>query len=375
MHWGKAMKRISGLLFVLAAAGIVVLLAGNVIELGDWARQEVQAGAPKATSKAAPEAPLHKIAAFDLPGPPGKRFDYLTILPERHMLLSTHLGAGRLYVIDLASNKVLHTIEDLPGIEAVEVAPELDKAYTSDWGEHKVGVIDLKQMRILKKLPVEDKPDGIAYAAPFHKMYVSDERAKAEFVIDVRRDEVVKTIRFQSETGMPQYDPVEKKVLVNLQDQNLLAVIDPASDTVVAQYPVGDCRGNHGMAVDARGRRAFLSCEDNNRMTVFSLDTNKPVATLPMAAGADVIKFDPGLHRIYVACSRGAISVFQQDDPDHYRKVPDVAVERMVHSLAVDPQTHNVYAPEQEEGGKPVARMVVYAASTATPKAKSTTPP
>ena len=111
------------------------------------------------------------------------------------------------------------------------------------------------------------------------------------------------------------------------------------------------------------------------KMTVFSFDTNKPVASLPMADGADVIKFDPGLRRIYVACSRGAISVFQQDDPDHYRKLPDVAVERMVHSLAVDPETHNVYAPEQDEGGKPVARMAVYAASTATPKAKSTAPP
>ena len=327
----------------LVAVGLAVCLAGNA-----------------ANSRPAGE-PLHKIAAFDLPGPPGKRFDYLTIIPDRRLLLSTHLGAGRLYVIDLTRNRVLHTIEDLPGIEAVEAAPELDKAYTSDWGEHKVGVIDLKQMRVIKKLPVEDKPDGIAYAAPFHKTYVSDERARAEVVIDVQRDEIVKTLRFGSETGMPQYDPVAKKVLVNLQDEDLLAVIDPASDSVLGEYPVGDCRGNHGMALDAQGRRAFLSCGDNNRMTVFNLETNKPIASLPMARGADVIKFDPGLHRIYVACYSGAISVFQQDDPDHYRKLPDVPAEHKVHSLVVDPETHRVYVPEQEEAGKPVARMVVYA--------------
>ncbi len=48
---------------------------------------------------------------------------------------------------------------------------------------------------------------------------------------------------------MPQYDPVAKKVYVNLQDQNIIAVIDPATDEVVGRYPVGCCKGNHGMTL------------------------------------------------------------------------------------------------------------------------------
>ena len=66
------------------------------------------------------------------------------------------------------------------------------------------------------------------------------------------------------------------------------------------------------------------------------------------------------LRRIYVACSTGFISVFQADDPEHVRKIEDVPVERKVHSLAVDVKTHRVYAPEEEEQGRPVARMVVF---------------
>jgi hypothetical protein len=45
--------------------------------------------------------------------------------------------------------------------------------------------------------------------------------------------------------------------------------------------------------------------------------SHQAIAFLPMAPGADVIKFDSGLKRIYVACSSGAISVFHTDDPDH----------------------------------------------------------
>lgn len=303
---------------------------------------------------------LKKVTEFDLPGPAGKRFDYLTIAADDHYLLSAHLAAGQMYVIDLRTNRVLATVVDTPGAEGVEYVPELKKAYTSNAYDNTIGVVDLRQMRVIKKIPTAAKPDGSAYAAPFHKLYVSDERGKAEAIVDVRTDTIVKTLRFDSETGMPQYDPVAKKVYVNLQDKNIFAVIDPSTDEVVGRYAVGQCRGNHGMALDAEHRRAFLSCEENDLMTVLNLETNQPIAFLPMASGADVIKFDAGLKRIYVACSSGAISVFEMDDPEHYRKLEDFPVQKKVHSLAVDQETHRVYAPEQEVDGKAVARMAVY---------------
>ena len=312
-----------------------------------------------------PQGPaLRKIAEFDLPGPPGKRFDYLTIDPDDHYLISAHLGAGQTYVIDMRTNKVVATVKDTPGAEGVEYVPELKKFYTSNAGDNTIGVVDLRTMKVIKKLPTERKPDGSAYAAPFHKLYVSDERGRAEAVVDVRKDEIMKTLRFDSETGMPQYDPVARKVYVNLQDQNLFAVIDPSTDEVVGRYPVGRCQGNHGMTLDPEHHRAFLSCEGNDLMTVFDLDSEKPIAYLPMASGPDVIKFDPGLGRIYVACYSGAISIFHEDDPSHYTKIEDFRVQHAVHSLAVDPETHRVYTPEQEENGKPAARMIVYEAVT-----------
>jgi len=104
-------------------------------------------------------------------------------------------------------------------------------------------------------------------------------------------------------------------------------------------------------------------------LTVFNLDTHQAIGHLPMAKGADVVAFDPGLGRIYVACSSGAISVFQEEDPDHFTKVEDFPVEKKVHSLAVDLRTHRVYAPEEQEGGQPVARMVIFEAISGAPAA------
>jgi hypothetical protein len=196
-------------------------------------------------------------------------------------------------------------------------------------------------------------------------VYVSDTLGEAVAIVDVQKDEILKTLDFKSETGMPQYDSVGRKVYVNLRNTNEVAEIDPANDTVLGIYPVEGCRYNHGMAIDSVHHRAFLLCNGTRTLTIFDWDTHKSLVHLPLPAGADVVKFDPGLGGIYVACSSGFISVFQQDDANHYRKLEDFPVQKMVHSLAVDTATHRVYAPEQQEDGKPVARMIVYEASSA----------
>jgi len=303
---------------------------------------------------------LKQIATIDLPGPKGERFDYLAMDDEDHYLLSSHLGPGILYVIDVRTNQLIRAVSGVPGITGLEYVPGLHKVYTSDWGEEKIGVVDLRSMRVIKRLPTAAKPNGSTYAPPFHKMYVSNTLGKGVAIVDVNKDAIVKTLEFKSETGMPQYDFVARKVYVNLRNINEIAEIDPATDAVLGSYPVEGCRYNHGMAVDSEHHRAFLLCNGTRTLTVFALDTHKAIAHLPLPAGADVVKFDAGLGRIYAACSSGFIAVFQAQDADHYRKLEDFAVQKMVHSLAVDTATHRVYAPEQQEDGRPVARMVVY---------------
>ena len=307
-------------------------------------------------------SPLRKLNSIELPGPKGKRFDYVTVDPDDHLIVVAHMYGNQTYFFDTHTNRVAAVIADTPGVEGVEYVPDGKKVYTSNSGDNTIGVIDIAQRKVIKKLKTEAKPDGSTYAAPFHKLYVSDERGKAEAVVDTRTDTIIKTLRFESETGMPQYDPVARLVYVNLQDTNRFAVIDPKDDRVVAQYPVGRCRGNHGMALDPERRRAFLVCEENKLLAVFDLDKHEVIQDFPLPDGGDVVKYDSGLRRIYVACYSGAISVIQMDDPSHFRKLADVPVPKKVHSLAVDPESHRVYAPEQEVDGSPASTLAIYEA-------------
>ncbi|HEV2490985.1 MAG TPA: YncE family protein [Candidatus Acidoferrales bacterium] len=305
-------------------------------------------------------ATLKRVAVIDLPGPRGAHFDHLSIDYEDHYLLSAHTEPGILYVIDIRTKQLVATIHGLLGITAPIYVPGLKKIYTCDWGENKVAVISLKDMKVIKRLPTGEKPNGGAYAEPFGKVYISDTLGKQLSVIDVHTDSIVKTLRFPSETGMAQFDPVSNHVYVNLRSTDRLAEIDPATDSVIARYPVGRCDFNHGLALDPTARRAFLLCVGNNLFTVFALDSHQPVAYIPLPEGADDVAFDPGLHRIYVTCESGAITVIQEDDANHFRKLEDFAVEPGVHTLAVDVTTHRLYAPEAEENGRDVSRIFVF---------------
>jgi hypothetical protein len=73
---------------------------------------------------------LKQVAAIDLPGSVGQRFDYLTMDDEDHFLLSAHLGPGILYVIDVRTNQLVKAIPGVPGITGLEYVPGLRKVYT-----------------------------------------------------------------------------------------------------------------------------------------------------------------------------------------------------------------------------------------------------
>src|SRR6266446_8603077 len=99
---------------------------------------------------AADHPSLRQIVEFELPGPPGKRFDYLTIDEDDNYLLSAHLGAGLLHVVDLKTNAVVKTVRDVPGVEGVAYIAEGKKVYTANWGENKIGVVDLARGSVIK---------------------------------------------------------------------------------------------------------------------------------------------------------------------------------------------------------------------------------
>lgn len=300
--------------------------------------------------------PLRTVRDVPLPGP-ASRFDYQSFDPTTGRLYIAHMAAGQLIVFDTATGTVLGTVADLPSITGVLVVPNLNRVYVAVAGDHQIAVVDTRSLTVTDRFGAIGFPDGLDLAPHQQRIFVSDESGGGEVVIDMATNTVTATIDIGGDAGNTHYDAGSGCMLVTVQTRDQLVAIDPATARIVGRYDMGEkCQSPHGFLVDAPNRRAFVTCEDNAMMQVVDLTTMRVTATLPTGDGPDVLAFDPGWCRLYVASESGTVSVFDEQgdklQSDGTYQAPHA------HSVAVDPATHLVYLPLENVAGQPVLRVM-----------------
>jgi DNA-binding beta-propeller fold protein YncE len=299
---------------------------------------------------------LQTVADVPLPGG-ASRFDYQSFDSVTGRLFISHMGADQLVVFDTAGRSVVNAVNGLPTVTGVLAVPVLGRVYAAVAGKHQVAVIDAKTLTVVARLGTIGFPDGLDYAPQAKRVFVSDESGGGELVIDAAANTVVATIDIGGEAGNTHYDPGSGCIVVAVQSHNQLVVIDPTTDQVVGRYElVSGCQGPHGFLIDAPMRWAFVTCEDNATLLIVDLMTMQVTATFPVGDGPDVLAFDPGWGRLYVASESGIVSVFDK----HGGTMQPVGDYRApgAHSVAVDPATHLVYLPLENVAGRPVLRIM-----------------
>jgi DNA-binding beta-propeller fold protein YncE len=317
--------------------------------------------APEAQAKAIESRsdPILKLVA-DVPLPGGTgRFDYQSFDSASGRLYIAQMGPGRLVVFDTRANKLVASLTGFPRVTGVLAVPTQGRVYASVAGRHELAVLDASTFRVRARLKDIRFPDGIAYAAEAAKLFVSDESGQRDIVVDARADSIRAVVPLGGEAGNTQYDSVGKRILVAVQTRNQLVAIDPATERITGRYDLPGADHPHGLYIDAPHRLAFVACEGNARLLVVDLTSMQVTASHRVSKDPDVLAFDPGLARLYVAAESGVVTVFQQRggilDPIGEYRAPHA------HSVAVDPVSHRVYLPLANVGGRPVLRILTAA--------------
>jgi YVTN family beta-propeller protein len=310
----------------------------------------VSAGSPRTTELLRPVA--------DVPlGGNTTRLDYESLDPERHLLFIAHLGDSAVIVFDTQAQRVVTRIPGVSQVHGVLVIPELGRVYASATGTNEVVAIDEETLKVTARAPGGVYPDGMAYAPDVKKLYVSDEHGGTDTVIDVRTNTRVATIPLGGEVGNTQYDPKSHHIYSNVQTRQQLVEIDPAKDQVIARIDLPGAQGNHGLLIEPEQRRAFIACEDNNKLLVLDLETRKVLAAFDVGKDPDVLAYDPRLHYVYVAAETGPASLFKAE-PGQVSKIADVQIGPNAHVVAVDPATHKSYFPLKNLDGRTALRIM-----------------
>jgi DNA-binding beta-propeller fold protein YncE len=302
--------------------------------------------------------PLLKTVA-DIPLPGGTtRFDYQSLDQDAGRLYFSHMGDGELMVFDTRAEKLVAHLPGFPTMTGVLVVPSLKRVYGSVTKNHEVAVVDTESLTVVVRIPDGRFPDGLAFSPETKKLYVSDESGAVDTVIDTATNKKVGSIPLGGEAGNTQYDPTSHLIYVAVQTKNQLVAIDPQTDKIVARYDLKKGNHPHGCYIDATQNRAYISCQGDNKLIVFNLQSHQEEAVFPVKEGPDVLAFDRELNLLYVACESGGVSLFKAEN-GKLTKQGDVDVGPNPHTVSVDSETHKAYFALKNVNGSPVLRIMV----------------
>lgn len=287
--------------------------------------------------------PLKSVARVSLPGP-SVRFDYQSLDPTAGRLYIAHMDASQLLVFDVGTRRVVKSIA-AAGVHGVLAVPSLHRVFASATDDHQAIAIDTRTLSVVARALAGSYPDGLAWDPVERHVFVSDESGGVETVLNAKGQRIA-TIQLGGEAGNVQYDAGSKRVLVDVQTKDDIAVIDPTTNKIVRRVSVPGCNGDHGLLVDASRRLAFVACNGNATLHVLDLRSMRFTGASTVGQLPDVLAFDPKLRRLYVAAESGEVAVFTET-AHGARKLGQALLAPAAHTVAVDPRTHLVYFPLQ----------------------------
>ena len=293
---------------------------------------------------------LHVIKTYKLGGEGG--WDYLEVDPDAHHVFISR--ATHVIVIDEDSGKQVGDIPDTPGVHGIALAPELGRGFTSNGREGSVSIFDLKTLQVISKVQgVGDNPDAILYDPATKRAFTFNGRSHDSTAIDGASGKIVGKIALD---GKPEFAVSDGRgqLFANLEDKSELLALDPKDLKVKSRWPLAPCESPSGLAIDKQNRRLFVGC-DNKMMAVVNADSGKVITTLPIGEGVDADRFDPGTHFAFASCGEGVLTVVKEDSPEKFSVVQNVKTERGARTMALDPQTHQVFLVTAQFGPRPAA--------------------
>ncbi|MDT5092339.1 MAG: hypothetical protein QOH60_1702 [Mycobacterium sp.] len=266
------------------------------------------------------------------------------------------MGAGELIDVDVRAHAMVRTLPNLPDVHGVIVVPDKHRVYATATGSNQLVSIDEDSGQVVFRAPTDTYPDGLAYDPIRRTVWTSNESAGTETVIDAETGTPRKTIPLGGEVGNVVYDTFLDQMVVAVQGRNELAVIDPDSFTVTERIPTPGCDHPHGQALDIGGQVMFVGCEANATVVTVDLVNRNVIDRHGVGETPDVLAYDSGTNRIYVAAESGWISIFDHDH-GHLTVRGSAYLTDGAHSLALDPKTHHSYIPiPKDHNGSPVLR-------------------
>jgi len=186
----------------------------------------------------------------------------LALTPDHSRVFTANVGSGSVSAIDLASGKLLETIETGAQPEAIAVSPDGNEVWVGHNKDNKIVVIDAHTLEKKIEFACADMPIRIAFVPNGKLALVSCAKSGELAVIETAGRREWKRIRM----------PIEPEALP--------AGSGPAAADAPNSMPVG-------VLCDPDGKYAYVACTGANQVAVIDLATLELKGVIPTGKEPD----------------------------------------------------------------------------------------
>jgi DNA-binding beta-propeller fold protein YncE len=306
------------------------------------------------------DEPLKLVQTITIPGVKDGDFDHFVVdLPGQRLFLAAEANAA-VEVIDLRTNKLVHSITGPKTPHTMAYNRESNKLFVVDGGPpNRVDIYDGTSYKLLGAIPMDVRADTSIYDPASKLLYVGNGGVLAHedycllSIVDTTSGQKVGDIKVDADhieaMALEKSGP---RLFVNLTSKNAVGVIDREKRTMIATWSNAEAgRANGPMAFDEANHRLFVVSRDPDKVIVLDSDSGKIVTSLPCVGQflSDDAVYDPASKRLYVA-GTPFLDVFQQRSPNSYQLLGQVPTAFHANEGILVPELNRYYVAFNHHG-------------------------
>jgi YVTN family beta-propeller protein len=293
---------------------------------------------------AAAQQPYQVLDHWTIGGAGG--WDYAFADSSAHLLYLSH--GAQVDVVDTTTGKKVATITGVQRTHGIVV--EGKYGYITDSGLNAVVVFDRSTFKVVKTIAAGTGPDGEVFEPVTKTVWSFNGRSKDATVVDTATNEVVGTVALP---GRPEFPVADGRGFVydNIEDKNEIVKIDAKTRKVVATWPLNECDGPSGSAIDAAHNKMFAVC-DGKKGAVVDTESGKQLASPTIGDGPDAAGASSKLQLAFSSNGGGTLSVVDLKD---YKTIEELPTAKGARTMAYDESTDKVYLVTAKFGPAPAA--------------------
>lgn len=306
-----------------------------------------------------PIAPPQSVPVFS-------GFDYVTVDAQRRRVYAAHTGSRSLLIVDADAGTVIGQVRVGP-MHGVAVDPASGHVFTGNGDDNSISEVDPTTMKVVRSVDVPGAVDAIAYDAALGRIYGDEDDGTRLFVIDAKTFKPLATVALPGHK--PEYlavDPQTHEVYQNIADLSEMVVVDPQTLKVSRTIKTPELTSNHPLQYDATYGE-IITAGANGVMSVYDRAGVKRF-TIMGPKGIDQCDLDQTTH--VLGCAHGGnVTLIQISKDSAPAVMATLQIARGIHTLAIDPKTHNIWAVwGSPDGSGDFVQRFSYSASAAVSK-------